>query len=48
MGIIAIQFYCVLAQLSVFTFIHHSPENRGAYIDTQKCFKVVLSIMNKL
>jgi hypothetical protein len=43
-----LSFYCVLAQLSVFRFMHHSPENRGAYVDTQKCSKDVLSIMNEL
>jgi hypothetical protein len=48
MGIVAVQFYYVLAQLSVFRFMHHSPENREAYIDTKKYPNEVLSIMNKL
>jgi hypothetical protein len=48
MGIVAVQLYYVLAQLSVFRFMHHSPENREAYVDTQKCPKEVLSIMNRV
>jgi hypothetical protein len=39
MGIIVVQFYCVLTQLSVFRFMHDSPENRRAYVDTKKCSK---------